>query len=377
VSRVSGGDRPIVFVIEALTIGGAEQMLVAMANRFAARNYTVHVICLTQWGELADQLDEPVQRHVLHKRPGVDFRLAVRLRRLITSINPAAVNSHLFTANFWTRVALVATGVRVVVTEHSRDAWKSALYRSIDRLLIRVTHRLVAVSNDTADFYTDEIGLPRSRVQVINNGINTDVYANGDGAKLRSDWLAKYSPSDSTEGCVFVGTVGRLVDAKNHQRLLDAVAIWKAHTPSIVTFIIGDGPLAAPLDEAIAKHQLSAHVYRLGARNDVPDIVAALDIFVLSSDREGHPLTALEAQASGTPVVLTDAGGCADAIARTDNEAGGVLVSQDANSLAAAVVDLASDAAKRKHMGAFAKSFAVKNFDLEQMVNHYADVLLR
>jgi len=366
----------VVFVIEALTVGGAEQMLVAMANRFCARNYSVHVVCLTQWGELADQLDDRVQRHVLYKRAGVDVRLALRLRRLIKSINPAAVNSHLFTANFWTRVALLASGLRVVVTEHSRDTWKGSLYRFLDRQLIRSAHRLVAVSNDTADFYRDELGLPAKRVMVINNGIPTAAYASGDGEALRAEWLAKYRAGHGTESVVFVGTVGRLVEAKNHLRLLDAAAQWKSSDNNIVTLIVGDGPLAEKIDKAIIARELTHHVFRLGSRRDVANIVAALDIFVLTSDREGHPLTALEAQASGTPVVLTNAGGCADAIARDGNNAGGILVECDGERVAASITELANDPAKRAAMGQFAKKYAAAHFDLEHMVDSYVEVLL-
>ncbi len=352
-------------------------MLVAMANRFAERGHTVHVICLTQWGDLANRLDDRVQRHLLNKKAGIDIGLPRKLRRLILSIQPAAVNSHLFTANLWVRIALLFTRTRIVVTEHSRDAWKSKLYRGLDRLFIRTCHQLVAVSNDTASFYIDDIGLPSNKVSVINNGIETSVYADGTGGEaLRAQWLQEYVDQPQQDNCVFVGVVGRLVEAKNHMRLLDAAALWVNSAPHVRTLIVGDGELADVIDEGIKSRGLSERVFRLGARRDIPSILAGLDIFVLSSDREGHPLTALEAQAAGTPVVLTCAGGCEDAIAKLGDQSGGILVPKETQAFADAVTDLAGDPDKRVAMGRFAQQYALKNFDLNQMVDQYSKVLL-
>jgi len=351
-------------------------MLIAMANRFCERGYPVHVICLTQWGELVDSLNPKIERHVLDKKLGMDAKLPGKIRKLIKSINPAAVNSHLFTANFWTRMALVGTGIRLVVTEHSRDAWKGTVYRTIDRVFIHACHKLIAVSRDTANFYTDDVKVKASKVGVINNGIETAFYANGDGQALRQQWLEDYVAQDEREDCVFVGIVGRLVDAKNHGRLIQAAAQWKQSAPHIRTLIVGDGPLADDIDEGIEKHELKERVFRLGSRRDVPDILSALDIFVLSSDREGHPLTALEAQAAGTPVVLTRAGGCEDALAKDGEKVGGLLVNKEVDEFAQAVASMANDANMRARMAEFAQGYAMENFDLDSMVDRYADVML-
>ena len=355
-TQPSSTDAPLVFVIEALTLGGAEHMLIAMANRFVERGYPVHVVCLSQWGEMVDDLDARVVRHLLKKRPRIDPRLPGKLRRLMKSIEPAAVSTHLFTANFWTRLALISTGIRVVVTEHSRDDWKSWVYRTLDRVFIHFCYRLVAVSEDTARFYREDVGLDKDKVMVINNGIETLEFASGDGRELRNEWLDQYAPESLRESCVFVGIVGRLVEAKNHQRLLDAAARWVTTAPHIRTLIIGDGELRDSIDGGIQERNLGEHVFRLGSRNDIPVILAALDIFVLCSDREGHPLTALEAQAAGTPVVLTRAGGCEDALAVQGERTGGILVEKDTEEFTSAVAELAKDKARRIEMGTLCRS---------------------
>ena len=353
----------IVFCIEALTIGGAEQMLVAMANQFVQRQWQVHMICLTKPGELAVNLDKSINLHILEKKPGIDFHLPKRLRALIGGINPVAVNSHLWTANLWTRIALLRSGIPVIVTEHSRDTWKAFHYRFIDRRLAATTRKLVAVSQDTAQFYRHDIRVPVELVTVINNGVDTHAYAQGVGETLKQQW----APNKE----LLIGTVGRLVPAKNQMRLLDVAAELCKTMDEFKVVIVGEGELFDTINARVSELNLQAHVILAGARQDIPNVLAALDIFVLTSDREGHPLTALEAQAAGTPVVLTKAGGSADAIADDGDQQGGLLVEKDHLAVAEAIKYLANSSSERERMGTFAQHYALEHFDMQQMVDKY------
>ncbi len=367
-SKSEQSSKTIVFCIEALTVGGAEQMLVAMANQFVSRGWSVHMICLTKAGQLADMLDGQVHLHVMNKKSGVDLTLPKRLRALVQGIRPTAVNSHLWTANLWTRIALFRTSVPIIVTEHSRDTWKSAHYRLIDRLLSKSTKKLVAVSNDTAEFYRNDIKVPSSLVCVINNGVDTKRYAAGDGTLLKKQW----APNNE----LLLGTVGRMVPAKNHMRILDMAQLLKDQSAKFKLVLVGDGELRPDIETAVQQKALQDHVILAGARSDIPDVLAALDIFILSSDREGHPLTALEAQAAGTPVILTKAGGSADAVAVQDAQSGGVLVEKDAKALADAVVNVSKSPQSLKQMGTFAQSFALERFDVQHMVDQYENLFV-
>lgn len=371
-NAVSAKQPTIAFVIEELSIGGAEQMVVAMANEFVSRNWQVHVICLREPGELADRVSDQLQLHVLNKKPGIDLALPWRLYRCIRKINPVAVNTHLWVANAWTRIALFFSGYPVFATEHSRDTWKPFYYRLIDRALSLRTRRLVCVSEDTAAFYRQEIGVSNAQIAIVNNGIDTSRYAQGQGLGLRTEWMGK---SAESERSMLIGTVGRLVTAKNHRRLLDAMNLLKsdqslAELPFKLV-IVGDGPEREPIQRYIVESGLDDYVVLAGARRDIPDVLASFDVFVLSSDREGHPLTALEAQAAGTPVVLTDAGGSAEAIARDGDQAGGVLVEQSSEALAEALREMLLQRSLRLARARFAQQFALGNFDLRQMVDRY------
>jgi len=366
--QIGDNAHTIVFCIEALTVGGAEQMLVAMANQFVLRGWSVHMICLTKAGELAQMLDSQVNVHVMNKKSGVDFRLARRVRALVKGIQPTAVNSHLWTANLWARIALFGTSIPIIVTEHSRDTWKAVHYRFIDRVLSRRTNKLVAVSNDTADFYLSEIKLTSSLVTVINNGVDTKRYAAGDGATLKKQW----APGNE----LLLGTVGRMVPAKNHVRLLNMAVLLKEQQTSFKLVLVGDGELRSDIEQAIQEKSLQNEVILAGARSDIPDVLSALDIFILSSDREGHPLTALEAQAAGTPVILTNAGGSADALAVNETSSGGMLVDKDAQALAQAVLSMSQHPQSLQQMGAFAQAHALERFDMQHMVDQYEQLFL-
>ncbi|ASJ71038.1 glycosyltransferase [Granulosicoccus antarcticus] len=358
--------RRLMFVIEALTVGGAEHMVVDLANEFVKRGDVVHVVCLSSLGELSSRLSPDVFVHLLNKKRGIDYKIPGRLRALAKKHRVQVVNSHLWTANLWTRIALVRSGIPVVVTEHNRDVWKKLHNRIADRALSRVTAQLIAVSQDTANFYAEDVGVDGKLISVVNNGVDTSLYASGNGAALRSELAAP--------GEFLIGTVGRLATAKNHPRLVEAAAIMRDAGVSVRVVIVGEGPQRDTTEACIADLNIGDRVTLLGERSDVPDLLAAFDVFVLSSDREGHPLSALEAQAAGTPVVLTDAGGSADAVSRNEHGVGGLLVEKSAEALAECLSALAVDPQRLQEMSAFAQSHASHHFDKTLMIDRYSEI---
>ena len=367
----------IAFCIEELSVGGAENMLMLMANEFVERGWRVHMICLRQAGELSKGLSQSVTVHVLDKKLGVDVRLPQRYARCINDIQPDVVNSHLWVANLWTRVSLLLQKTPIIVTEHSRDSWKRGLHRWLDRRLAFRTYRLVTVSADTANFYRQEVGIKDSLINVITNGVDTQVYASGNGQALRKTWAESTQESgDTQEGALIVGTIGRLVAAKNHRRLIDAFArlLTNRSIPGhaeLKLIIVGDGEDRSNLQSYIDKRDLGDRILMTGERHDIPDMLAAFDLFVLSSDREGYPLTALEAQAAATAVVLTDAGGSGESIAVQGDESGGLLVDKDTEALAQAMASLLSDDDLRARKARFAQQYALEHFDKRHMIERY------
>src|SRR5438045_1699978 len=143
--------------------------------------------------------------------------------------------------------------------------------------------------------------------RVIANGIPTDGYANP--RISRNEWRAKegFRESDILFVCV-----ARFAPQKNHALLLNAFAQGPASNPNAHLVLVGEGVLQAELEAQAKRLKLTRQVHFLGLRADVPDVLGAMDIFVLSSDWEGNPLSILEAMAAGLPIVSTAVGGVPD-----------------------------------------------------------------
>jgi glycosyltransferase involved in cell wall biosynthesis len=170
------------------------------------------------------------------------------------------------------------------------------------------------------------------------------------------------------DGAIVYVCVGRLEPQKNPIGLLNAFAA--VDHPNAHLVMLGDGNLRGQVTERIRALGLSARVHLLGKRNDIPDCLAACDVFVLASHWEGNPLSVMEAMAAGLPVVSTAVGGVPELVA---NEREGILVPvNDENGLAAGMRLLAENRAWRATLGAAARERAKAEFDVDNMTRRYS-----
>jgi glycosyltransferase involved in cell wall biosynthesis len=170
-----------------------------------------------------------------------------------------------------------------------------------------------------------------------------------------------------------IGTVGRLVAVKNQAMLLEALALVRAQGVRFKAVLAGEGPLLDDLQAQAARLGLSDRVLLAGNRRDVPDMLAAYDVFVLSSLSEGLSNVILEAMAAGLPVVATDVGGAGELV---QPDRTGILVSSnDAEAMAAALLKLVRSPETRLAMGGAARASA-EHFSLDAMIRQYERVYL-
>ena len=217
---------------------------------------------------------------------------------------------------------------------------------------------------------------PRRRITHLGNGVDVERFRPAalgpdERRRLRAEWGA----DDDT---LVVGTVGRLVAEKGYRELF-AVA---GRLPSNVRVVVvggADPDKPDALDAELLRRADDAGVVRLGHRNDVRDLLGGLDVFVLASHREGQPRAAMEAAASGLPVVATDIRGCRQVV---DHQVTGLLVPVgDVAALETAIAELVDAPEVRASMGAAGRRKAEREFDEQDVVRRvlacYAEVAER
>jgi glycosyltransferase involved in cell wall biosynthesis len=228
-----------------------------------------------------------------------------------------------------------------------------------------VASGLAAVSEETRRQAIEE-GVRPERVRVIINGVPLAPVSQAAAHAARAELLPE------SDGFLILN-VGRLVPEKGHRVLLNAAVRVLQDFPNVVFAVAGDGPLRAELEELSAALGISDHVRLLGSRADVPELLAASDIFVLSSLTEGLPMALLEAMAAGKAVVSTKVGGIRAAL---DNGACGLLVPPDnASALADALLRLLRDERLRADFAGRARERARDVYSLERMGSDYMRLL--
>jgi glycosyltransferase involved in cell wall biosynthesis len=326
----------ILFVIWGLEPGGAEKVVVYLANGLDRSCFRPVICCLNDRRGLP--VNDDVKIYYLQKKPGFDPAIIWRIKDIIKQEDIHIINTHLWTANVWGRLAGFLSRVPVVVTEHSVDLWKSTRYQLIDRILAHFMSGMIAVSDNVRDFYTNMVGIAPRKIIVIPNGINASRFM------MNKDPTAKKQELGLAQARPLIGVVGRLVIQKGHTYLIQGLPQIKQQFPDARMVIIGDGPERENLQNEVERLSLTPDVVFLGTRiNDLPELYNMLDVVVLPSLREGLSMTLLEALASGKPVVTTDVSSNKKVISH--DFLGSVVPPGNVAELAQAVIDVLQEPA--------------------------------
>ncbi len=355
-------------LVHGLPVGGTEVLVDRLVRRLASR-FRIVIACLDEIGELGQRLiDDGVQVHSLHRRPGFDWSCVRRLARLLADERVQLVHAHQYTPFAYAAATrLLGRRPRIVFTEHGRfyPDYASRKRKVFNRLMTTRRDRLIAVGASVRQALIDNEGLSASQIQVIYNGVDLSPLAGASGrrAPMRQELGV-------TDDEFLVLQVARLNTIKDHATAIRALAAAIPSCPHMRLALVGDGPERQNIETQIAAHKLEKHVTMLGQRRDVADLLAAADAFLLTSVSEGIPVTIIEAMATGLPVVSTAVGGVPELISH--GESGLVAPAGDDAQLAEALVRLASDAGLRSQLAECARRRAVTRFSEDQMVDQYA-----
>ncbi|MCC7423959.1 MAG: glycosyltransferase [Planctomycetaceae bacterium] len=354
-------------IVHCLSVGGAE-LLAADISRRLSHRYRFVFVCLDELGPLGGALlSEGFPVHVLSRRPGIDFQCARRLAALFREERAAAVHAHQYTPFFQAAVARgLRTGPPILFTEHGRHypdtrKWKRVI---ANKLLTGRRDRIVGVGEAVRGALVRNEGFAESRVGVVYNGVDLDAV----GANRETARRAVRDELDLEESFVIL-QIARLNRLKDHPTALAAFERVLTERPDARLVLAGDGDERAAIESIIRDKGLQPFVRVLGTRRDVPQLLAAADVFLLSSISEGIPLTLIEAMGAEVPIVSTDVGGISEMIRH--GTTGFLAPAGDAAGLARYLLQLANDAALRRQFAMAAHTEAHARFSRQTMDDAY------
>lgn len=355
---------------------GAENLLYNFATGVDRSRFDLHVCALRPWPHpkivpAMRALGFPVME--LDQHHAYDLHI---LRTLISYIRREKIDiihTHLLASDIMGRVAGFITRRPVVSTIHNAriDLDREPRHQQwMERWSARLwCRRLIVVSTLLRDEIAEWFGVPRSKVIGIPNGIDTARFKpppGFDAGEVKRELLGgEYT---------MVANVARLVPQKGQRYLVEAAALVAATHPDVRFALVGDGPLRDEIMELARAHGIADKIVITGIRTDVPHILAASDVFVLSSMWEGMPLSLLEAMAAGCPAVATDVGGVAEVLKH--GEVGLMVPPADPAALAAAITDYLDHPDRARKMASAAQAFAEQEYGMETMIRKWEAVYI-
>lgn len=311
----------ILHVLASSLGGGASHVYDLVAHK--ADGFEQRLVVSSDGGTIANQLrSQGHQVDELDLAKGWKWGALCHLIRIIREFRPAVVHCHGFRAGLYGRVAakLAWTNNKVVLTVHG---FHYLYYRCLKKWLLiglelcmkPLTHYVIAVSKTDWRHLIDYRVASKAKSQVILNGVS-DILPS---SLQRNEIRKKLGLSDGP----VIATVARLQFQKGGIYFLEAIPSILRSYPESQFLMVGDGPDREMLQQMAVKLKIQDRVLFLGNRDDVHDILNALDLFVLPSLWEGLPLCLLEAIRAKVPVIATDVDGNRDVI---ENEISGLLI---------------------------------------------------
>jgi glycosyltransferase involved in cell wall biosynthesis len=358
--------RTVALMLESDGPGGAEYMLLHLAEELRARGYGIcPVLPAKGVGWLGREFRaRGFEPEAFHLRRPLDWRCVTGIAEVLRRRKVDVVHSHEFTmavygaaaTRWWGRQPLIVT---IHGGPHPLTHWRRGL---AFRWAMRRSRATVAVSDATRRRFVEGLGVAPDAIGVVHNGIRPP--APGRRAPVR----AELGVSDDTALLV---SVGNLYPVKGHAVLLRALVQLAEHTdlPRWRVALAGRGQEAEPLKAFAREHGLAERVTFLGHRDDVPDILAAGDLYVMPSLSEGLPLSLLEALFAEKPVVASAVGGIPEVV--TDGESGRLVPPNDPPALAGALAELLRDPRRARSLAGAGLRRAREAFTLEHMTTEY------
>ena len=354
--------RVVTLVDRPTVTGGAERLAVQVAARLD-RDRFESVLCASRRTDepllAAELADAGVEVLNLGRESKLDLRAWRPLvRRLRNGVD--VVHAHMFGSNVWGTVLGRLTSVPVIVAhEHTWSFQGRPVRRFLDRELVgRYADAFVAVAAEDRRKMIEVEGVDAEKIRLVPNGIPDPVPGDG-GAVRRELRIDADAP--------VIGVVCELRAQKALEVLFAAAARLRGELPALKVLVAGDGPEREHLEAEVERLGLEGTILLLGIRRDVPALLGALDVAVLSSDYEGSPLSVMEYMAAAKPIVSTRVGGVPELV--EDGREALLVEPRDPVALAESIGRLLHDPAEAKRLGEAARDRQRREYSLDAMVH--------
>jgi sugar transferase (PEP-CTERM/EpsH1 system associated) len=374
-SAVSSGRLRILHVVPRLGLGGTEHGVLKVMNGLGEKDFE-HRICAVRGmdADFASRMKVAARTYSAGTpNPGFQFPL-FRMAKIMKEFRPHIVHTRNFGALEGIAAARLA-GVPIAIhSEHGYELETIAGLPLRRRLLCRAFYSMAdAVFTVTADlraYHARQSWLPAGRIQVIYNGVDTERFSPRPDER-RQTRVEFQIPDDR----VVLGSVGRLVPIKDHATLLRAAEVLVRQGKNIHVLLVGSGPERQKLQAYVAASpELTRRSTFAGASDRVPQLLNAMDIFVLPSVCEGMSNTLLEAMACGLPIVATAAGGNGEAA--EEGRSAHLFPPGDVQALSEALKQLIDDSRTRAEFSDAARVRALQQFSLAGAIERYRALYL-
>ena len=341
-----------------LGFAGGETQVLGLTLALAAGGHRAELIC-DPAGRLWERaLDAGIRCHPIRIRNAIDLAAGVKLRAILKRERYDVVHFHTSRAHSMAPLAR-SFGSTLVVTRRM-DYRPNRVFAPY--LFNRAVDGVVAISTGVADSLA-AAGVDRQRVTVVHSGVDCERFR-PPTSQERADARGALNISDTD---FVISAVGALEQRKGHLYLIEAIGALAAPAASskVKCFIVGQGAIHRVLQGEIAVSRSLERIKLLGRVDDPREILWASDLFAMPSLKEGLGVAALEAMASGLPVIASDVGGLREVV--EDGRSGIVVPPANARAIASAIERLADSAELRSQMGAAARARVVENYSIETM----------
>lgn len=347
----------ILYVITGLALGGAEKVVSDLADKMYKLGHNVKIAYLTGEQIVVPEYPE-IEIIALKLDSVIDFLGAsIKYRKLVKKFSPDVIHAHMVHANIFTRLNRVNSNTpKLICTAHnSNEGGKARM------IAYRLTNYLSDINTNVSKEATEALinkgAFSKNNVITVYNGID-----------LRK-FEKNHNNIDLDKNVLNLISVGRFNDQKDYPNLINAFALLKRrNNSSIKLTVVGDGELRPQIEALIKELKLDEDITLLGRRSDIPELLNAADIFVLSSRHEGLPTVIIEAMACECYVVATDCGGSAEILSDT----GKLVPILDSQALAKALESAINlDVENRLQNNKKARARVERLFSLESSVKKW------